>query len=75
MKSRHSLSMRMDAGAKYLKHKCHGTRKMRILCPVEKAEYNFLIQVKKGKLIKKDDSDDRYDATDDFEYDRLEQYG
>ena len=38
-------------------------------------EYNFLIQVKKGRLIKKGDPDDPYDATEDFEYDRLEQYG
>ena len=42
---------------------------------VSGTEYNFLIQVKRGKLIKKDDPADPYDATDDFEYDRLEQYG
>lgn len=42
---------------------------------VSGTEYNFLIQVKRGQLIKKDDPADSYDATDDFEYDRLEQYG
>lgn len=39
-------------------------------------EFNFLIQVKKGRLIFKPDCpEDPYDSSPDFEYDKLEQYG
>lgn len=39
-------------------------------------EFDFLIRVKKGRLVFKPNCpDDSYDSSDDFEYEKLEQYG
>ena len=38
-------------------------------------EFNFLIHIENGSLIKKDNPEDPYDPSDNFEYSRLEQYG
>ena len=43
---------------------------------VKGVEYDWLIQVTQGKLIFKPDCpEDPYDSTDDFEYEKFEQYG